>query len=151
MSNPNDGEAISKTSNGANCLFCKIVAKEIPSDPIYEDEDVYAFADIHPNNLGHTLVVPKKHSENIYKTDDADLVAITAAAKKVAIGMKKALGAEGVNIMMNNEKAAGQLIFHSHVHVIPRYEGDGYTHWKGPEKTKGEISEAAQKIKDALA
>lgn len=135
----------------ADCVFCKIIAKEIPSEKVYEDTDIYAFADIHPNNLGHTLIVPKKHFTNIYETPESELGKLIAAAKRVSIGVKKALKAEGVNIAMNNDKAAGQIIFHTHIHVIPRFSDDGYLHWKGPEMDSGEIRKAAEKIRGALS
>lgn len=134
----------------SDCIFCKIVSKEIPSISIYEDENIYAFADIHPVNLGHTLVVPKKHYENLYGTPDSELHKIMEVVKKISVAIKKASGADGINIEMNNDPAAGQIIFHFHVHVVPRFINDGYRHWKGPEKTSEEISKAAEKIKKTL-
>jgi len=133
-----------------DCVFCKIIAGNIPSTKIYEDDSVYAFADIHPNNLGHTLVVPKKHFANLYETPDEELAKIMSVTKRISIAAKKALSVDGINIEMNNDTAAGQIIFHSHIHVIPRLNDDGYRHWKGPDRSNEEITAAADKIKEAL-
>jgi histidine triad (HIT) family protein len=112
-----------------DCLFCKIINGEIPCYKIYEDEDFLAFLDIHPVNLGHTLIVPKTHFVNIFDAPTESLEKIGLIVKKVAEAVKVGTGAEGVNLMMNNNKEAGQLIFHAHLHVIPRFAGDGLTHW----------------------
>ena len=109
-----------------DCIFCKIIKGEIPADKIYEDEDVLVFLDINPANPGHTLVIPKNHSENIYQIPEKDLNKVINMAKKVAIILKKILNVEGINIIMNNDKAAGQVVFHSHFHVVPRNQNDGY-------------------------
>ncbi len=132
------------------CIFCKIVARAIPSDGIYEDEVSYAFADIRPNTLGHTLVVPKTHSTNIYTIPDATLQHLIGVAKKIAIAAKQSLKADGVNIGMNNDAAAGQLVFHTHLHVIPRYANDGLVHWKGTEMAPADIAKAAQMLRNTL-
>lgn len=134
-----------------NCIFCKIIGGEIPSDTVYGDADTLAFLDIKPNNPGHTLVVPKKHSENLYDIDDHSLAATIRTVQKVAIALKKATGAEGINIAMNNERAAGQIIFHPHFHVIPRFAEDGYRHRQEKRDYKeGEAAEVAQKIRTSL-
>lgn len=133
----------------ADCLFCKIIAGTIPSLKVYEDEATYAFLDIHPVNLGHTLVVPKQHSRNILEISGSDLTAATSTAQKVSRALTET-GAKGVNIIMNNEAPAGQVIFHAHYHVIPRHEGDGFTHWRGapqtPEAMEEKRAELAAKI-----
>ncbi|MEK7179994.1 MAG: HIT family protein [Patescibacteria group bacterium] len=134
-----------------DCIFCKIVREEIPATRIYEDEHVISFLDIKPNNLGHSLVVPKEHFPNIYTTPDEVLSRLIAATKKIAIAVKKGVAADGINIANNNEPAAGQLIFHTHVHVIPRYAHDGFKHW--PAKTnfsQKEFKKTAQKIRKVL-
>ena len=113
---------------------------------MYEDDDVCAFLDIHPNNLGHTLVVPKAHHENIYDTPEEILGPLMSASKKIAKAIRQGLGAQGVNIVMNNEAAAGQLILHTHLHVIPRFRDDGFTHWKGVPHSPEEIESAGKKI-----
>ena len=132
-------------------LFEKIARKEIPSTPIYEDPDIYAFLDIHPVNLGHTLVIPKTKYRNLLDTPEEVLGKMMVVAKKIADAQMKGLGAQGVNIEMNNEKAAGQLVFHTHIHVIPRYEDDGFRHWKGPERTPEEIANAGEQIRKAIS
>lgn len=133
-----------------NCIFCKIIAKEIPSHVVYEDDDTLAFLDIHPNNPGHTLVVPKKHSENLYDMDDHHLAAVMRTAQKVAIAVKKGVGAQGINLAMNNEEAAGQVIFHPHLHIIPRFTEDGYRHWPKRDYKEGEAETIAEKIRAAF-
>lgn len=131
----------------ADCIFCKIIAGDIPSAKIHEDEEVFVFADINPVNLGHSLIIPKKHYTDISDTPDETLGKLIVTAKKIAEAIKKAVKADGINIEMNNGKAAGQIIFHSHIHVIPRFIDDGYRHWKGPEKTAEEIRGVAEKIR----
>src|SRR3989344_662416 len=116
-----------------DCIFCKIVKGEIPSCKIYEDSDTLAFLDIAPVNPGHTLVIPKEHFENLYTLPDETLAGLILTAKKIAQAIKKGIGADGVNIGMNNEKSGGQVIFHAHLHIIPRIEGDGLKLW--PQKS----------------
>ncbi|MDP2705143.1 MAG: HIT family protein [Patescibacteria group bacterium] len=133
------------------CIFCKIARGEVPSDKIYEDEHTFAFLDIEPNNLGHSLVIPKEHFKNVYETPDEVLGQIMATVKKVTLAVKKGMGAEGINIANNNEPAAGQLVFHIHVHIIPRYSNDGFHHWPAkPNFTPEQFKEAAENIKKAL-
>ncbi len=109
-----------------------------------------AFLDIRPNNPGHTLVVPKDHFENIYTTPDETLARTILSAKKVAVAIKNSLDADGINIGMNNEEAAGQVIFHTHIHIIPRYKTDGFKHWPQKEYKEGEAETIAEKIKNEL-
>ncbi|HEY4511007.1 MAG TPA: HIT family protein [Candidatus Paceibacterota bacterium] len=133
------------------CLFCKIIRGEIPSEKIYEDGDTFVFLDIHPNNPGHTLVIPKKHSENLYDIDDHSLAAVMRTVQKVARAIKTAVEADGINIAMNNESAAGQVIFHPHLHVIPRFKEDGYRHWPHKSYKEGEAAGIASKIRANLS
>jgi histidine triad (HIT) family protein len=129
-----------------SCIFCKIVKGEIPSSKVYEDDDVLAFLDIAPVNIGHTLVIPKGHFENILKTPEETMVHMMKVVKKVSHGLD-VLKPDGININMNNKSAAGQVVFHSHIHVIPRYEGDGFGLWHGKRPYKeGEAKEVAEKI-----
>lgn len=107
-----------------DCIFCKIVRGEIPSKKIYEDRDVIAFLDINPANPGHCLVVPKKHSETVFDTDDEVLGKAITVTKKLAADVKEKLGADGVNIVQNNGRHAGQLVSHIHFHIIPRFPDD---------------------------
>lgn len=133
-----------------NCIFCKIVGGEIPSFKVYEDGDTLAFLDIKPNNPGHTLVVPKKHSENLYDIDDHSLAATIRTAQKVARAIKLAMAADGINLAMNNESAAGQVIFHPHFHIIPRFKEDGYHPWPQKAYKEGEAENIAEKIRASL-
>ncbi|MDO4814851.1 MAG: HIT family protein [Gemella sp.] len=103
-------------------IFEKILDKEIPSYKIYEDEHVYAFLDVFPVTKGHTLVIPKKHSRNILDCEPETAAHIGAALPKIANAVKDAFGADGINVMQNNEEYAGQTVFHLHFHIIPRYE-----------------------------
>src|SRR3989344_8724642 len=107
----------------------KIIRREIPADIVYEDADTMSFLDIRPNNPGHTLVVPKKPFRNIFDIDDETLAAVWRTARKVAKAVKDATDADGLNINTNNEATAGQVVFHYHVHVIPRFENDGLPLW----------------------
>ena len=111
-----------------NCIFCAIAAGEIPSFKVYEDELVVAYLDINPFSEGHTLVIPKAHSEGLLDTPDATLAEIVVRVKKVAAHLKAALPCDGFNILQNNGAAAGQSVNHVHFHIVPRYanaEGGG--------------------------
>jgi histidine triad (HIT) family protein len=105
-----------------DCVFCKIVRGEASASRVYEDKDSAAFLSIRPINEGHTLVVPKKHYENIYEVPDEEVASLFQVVKKVAIAVRNAMDAEGVRIVQNNGGAAGQVVFHLHVHIIPEYE-----------------------------
>ena len=107
------------TSMSQNCVFCQITSKQAPASIVYEDEQVVAFLSNRPVNEGHTLVVPKKHYENIYEISEEDEAYLFKITKRVAHAIRDAMGAEGVRIVQNNGEAAGQVVFHLHVHVIP--------------------------------
>jgi histidine triad (HIT) family protein len=107
-----------------DCLFCKIVAGEIASTIVAEDERTVSFMDINPATRGHALVVPRKHAENLLAVGEEDLAACAAAAKRLAARAKDALDADGVNLLNSCGSAAWQTVFHFHVHVIPRYQDD---------------------------
>jgi len=133
---------------GRFCEFCKIVRNEAPASRIYEDERVMAFLDIRPLNEGHTLVIPKKHYETIYNVPDEEIEHLFKVAKKVAVVVKKAVNAEGITISQHNEKAAGQDIFHLHVHIIPRYEGQKLPRYEEiPEANREKLEAVAEKIR----
>lgn len=137
--------------NESECIFCKIIKRKIPASIIYEDEDVISFLDIFPVNIGHSLVIPKKHFENIFETPEDILGKMMIASKKIAKAIKEQLKTKGTNIVINNEKAAGQLVFHVHIHVIPRFDGDGFEHWHGKRPyAEGEEKEVTKKLSDAL-
>jgi len=112
-----------------SCVFCKIVKGEAESWTVYEDELVKAFFDTNPTSEGHTLVIPKKHYENIYEIPENVLEKIIIVAKKLAIIYKKALNVKAVNILHASGKEAQQDIFHFHIHLVPRYENDKLNLW----------------------
>jgi histidine triad (HIT) family protein len=130
-----------------DCLFCKITAGDIPSQRVYEDDSVVAFLDIRPTNFGHTLVVPKEHSEDILSTTEQLAAHMMSVAKKLAPAIIKASGAEGFNLILNTKPAAGQVIFHTHMHIIPRHSDDGFSHWPGKHVSGDELDSMAEKIK----
>jgi len=106
-----------------SCIFCKIVAKQAPSSILIENNTVMAFLDIRPLNMGHTLVIPKAHYVDIFDIPEEELAAVHLAAKQLSFAVKKATGADGISIIQQSGKAAGQDVFHLHVHVVPRFEG----------------------------
>lgn len=132
-----------------SCIFCKIINGELPATKVYEDNDVLGFLDIKPVNPGHTLVIPKKHFTNIHDMPDALVAKVSVAAKKIADAILK-LGAKGVNIGMNNGAAAGQIVFHAHIHVMPRYGKDTFSLWVGREYDGNEREQVARKIRAVL-
>lgn len=132
-------------------VFEKIIAREIPADIIYEDEDTLAFLDIAPNNPGHTLVVPKTPSRNVFDISEDSWLAMMRTVRKLAPIIKEAVGADGININMNNDAAAGQVVFHTHVHLIPRHEGDGLKHFPQGSYAPGEAEVVREKIRALIA
>ena len=130
------------------CIFCKIANGEIPSATLYEDEDFRVILDLGPATKGHALILPKNHFANLFEIpEDMDAKAFILA-KKIAKKMKDVFGCDGVNIVQNNGVAAGQTVFHFHIHLIPRYEGDhaGVT-WKPGTLTDEQREEILQKWK----
>lgn len=132
-----------------DCVFCKIIRGELPSTKVYEDNQVLGFLDIKPVNPGHALVIPKKHYVNIHDMSDEMFGKVAVAAKKIADALLK-IGVKGVNIGMNNGVVAGQVVFHAHVHVMPRYGKDSFSLWVGKEYAGNEREEVAEKIRSAL-
>jgi histidine triad (HIT) family protein len=131
-----------------DCIFCKIVSGEIPSHKIDEDDKTLAFMDINPWTRGHALVIPKKHSRNIYDADPDDLAATHVAAQRLAKRARDVLGAEGINILQSSEPVAMQTVFHLHVHVIPRYSDDGLRMPAHPQPAEHEeLAELAEKLR----
>ncbi|OGG53369.1 HIT family hydrolase [Candidatus Kaiserbacteria bacterium RIFCSPHIGHO2_01_FULL_53_29] len=131
----------------SDCLFCKIIRGEIPSFKVYEDEKTLAFLDISPVNPGHTLVIPKNHSKNIFDISEEDWVSVGKAVRTLASAVEKAVGADGININMNNRPDAGQLVDHTHVHLIPRKKGDGLKLWPQKPYPEGEAESIVEKIR----
>ncbi len=108
----------------ADCLFCKIIAGEIPCFKLFENDETLAFMDINPANEGHTLVIPKEHSRDVHAVSDAAITATVTTAKKIAAAIDKTLNPDGLNLLQCNGPAAAQSVFHFHMHVLPRSEGD---------------------------
>ncbi|HRY63083.1 MAG TPA: HIT family protein [Patescibacteria group bacterium] len=134
-----------------DCIFCKIIKGEIPADKVYEDDRVLAFLDISPINKGHILVVPKEHFENLLETPDELVEKLVLAGKKIGLAVREVVRAEGINVGINNGSAAGQVVFHTHIHIIPRFSDDGYKLWGSDKKYElGEGRELAQKIQEQL-
>ncbi|MBU2565945.1 HIT family protein [Patescibacteria group bacterium] len=133
-----------------DCLFCKICAKTIDSDIVYEDEKVIAFLDINPVNPGHVLVLPKIHVEHLVDLSDEDILPVMKVVKKIMKALMSQSDVEGINILQNNYSAAGQVVPHVHFHVIPRKQGDGHRHWPGTAYQEGESAIMAERIKSAL-
>lgn len=135
-----------------NDIFEKIITRKIPASIIYEDEMVISFLDINPINKGHALVVPKVKFVNIFDADPAVLGHMIHVAKKVSVALRETVDAKGVNILMNNEKAAGQDVFHAHIHVVPRFQSDeAFKPAQHVSYEDGEINTLAEKIKTQLA
>jgi histidine triad (HIT) family protein len=130
-----------------DCLFCKIIAGEIPSTRIYEDERTIAFMDINPATRGHLLVVPREHTRDLLTIDPEDLAAVARAAQKVGATMPERLGADGVNLLNSCGRTAWQTVFHFHMHVIPRYAGDPLRlPWTPEPGDRDEIADAARAL-----
>ncbi|HKE78178.1 MAG TPA: HIT domain-containing protein [Solirubrobacteraceae bacterium] len=135
-----------------DCLFCKIVAGELPATIVAEDERTVSFMDINPATRGHALVVPRAHSVDLLAVPQDDLSACAAAARRLAGRAKEALGADGVNLINSCGRAAWQTVFHFHLHVIPRYEDDPLKlPWVPGPGAPQEIAEAADRIREAKA
>ncbi|MFA6035565.1 MAG: HIT family protein [Candidatus Micrarchaeia archaeon] len=132
-----------------DCIFCRIVKGEVGCSKVYEDAHTFAFLDINPINKGHTLVITKKHFETVLDMPEEDGVALAKASVKVGRAVKKATGAAGINLLHNIGKAAGQLVFHAHVHLVPRFENDGMGFRMG--RSKYESSEEQEEIRRKIA
>jgi histidine triad (HIT) family protein len=112
-------------------MFCQIIRKEAPASIVYEDEQVVAFLSNRPVNVGHTLVAPKKHYVNIYEIPEEEVAYLFKIVKRVAYAVKDATGVEGIRIVQNNGEAAGQVVFHLHVHIIPMKPYSQFRHENG--------------------
>ena len=134
-----------------NCIFCKIINKQIPSSVVYEDNDVVAFLDISQATKGHTLVLPKKHYSNLLEIDDEMLGKITKVAKLITTSMVSSLGAKGFNLVNNCHEVAGQSVMHFHLHIIPRYEHDEFIIGPKENNSKFDLKEIQEQIKNGLA
>ena len=128
------------------CIFCKIINGEIPSYKIYEDEKTYAFLDIADDAIGHTLVIPKNHYENVLDISQEDYIAVLNTVKKIAKHYVDNCGYSGVNIMNASGKDAQQSVFHLHFHIFPRKENDGLNTWPKFDKANADF----EKVRDIL-
>lgn len=133
-----------------DCVFCKIVAGEIPVHTLYEDAHTLAFLDIHPDAKGHTLVVPKAHATDLLAATPDIIAAVMVTVQKVARALMQSLGAEGFTLGMNNGAAAGQVVFHWHTHIIPRAQDDGLKPWPGKSYKSGEAEAIIENVKKYL-
>ncbi len=129
-----------------DCVFCKIIAGKIPAMKVYENDKIFAFLDIAPVNPGHTLVVPRSHHVDLLETPDDVLSDMITRTKKIAAAVVKAVKADGFNIGVNTKPAAGQAVFHTHLHIIPRFSDDGLRHWPHKKLSQDEM----QKVQDGI-
>ncbi len=134
-----------------NCIFCKIITKDIPCEKIYENNDVLAFLDIRPISDGHTIVVPKKHIQDLESMSHQELFSLSSAVKNIGLAMINGLGVKGYSIFMDNKSAANQHVPHVHFHIVPRAKGDGLDRWPQQDRyAENEAAVFAQKIKNFL-
>lgn len=130
-----------------NCIFCKIANGEIPSTTLYEDEDFRVILDLGPATRGHALLLPKEHYQDLFALDDETASKVLVTAKKVAGKIKKAMDADGFNLVQNNGEAAGQTVFHFHMHMIPRYKDDNAgILWTPGETTPEDMAEVKKLV-----
>ena len=135
----------------SQCVFCRIVAKEIPATVVHEDEHTLCFMDIGQVNPGHVLVALKKHAENIFALEDAQAAAVFRAAAKVARAIRAAFEPQGLSVYQANGAAAGQTVFHLHIHLVPRYEGDGMAlTWPVKNPPREKLADYAEQIRAKL-
>ena len=135
-----------------DCIFCKLSNGDIPTNALYEDDVVKVIFDLNPASKGHVLILPKNHFDDIYSMDDTTAAHVFQVAVKVAKAMKETLGCEGLNIVQNNGEIAGQTVFHFHMHLIPRYQGDtvGIT-WTPGELSDQDKEEILSKVRAQLS
>ncbi|HVR86913.1 MAG TPA: HIT family protein [Planctomycetota bacterium] len=135
----------------SDCVFCRILSGEIPCQKIFDDARCVGIMDINPVSWGHVLVLPKEHYETWADLPPDLAVDLARATQKIAIGVKKAAGAEGFNLLMNNHRCSGQAIFHAHFHIIPRKTNDGKSfEWKTKPYDAGQLDKAADAVRAAL-
>ncbi|MGN0852639.1 MAG: HIT family protein [Kiritimatiellia bacterium] len=130
-----------------DCIFCAIAAGEIPCFKVYEDDLVLAYLDVNPCSKGHTLVIPKVHTEGLLDTSADVLKELVVRVQKVAAHLKEALPCDGFNLLQNNGPVAGQSVFHLHFHIVPRYEGGPALAFAGAPGDRGELKALAARIR----
>lgn len=134
-----------------DCLFCKIVRGDIPAAKVYEDDEMIAFLDIKPTNPGHVLLVPKSHHASLLETPPELLGSMMQMVPSLARAVMKASQTDAFNLLCNTGSTAGQIVFHTHLHIIPRKPDDGYEHWHGqPYADQQEADRMANAIRAAL-
>ena len=133
-----------------DCIFCKIVQGEIPSNKIYEDEHVLSFVDISQANTGHCVVIPKKHVKDIHELDEETAKHLYKVVPTLATAIKNAFNADGINIINNNGEVAGQTVFHYHIHILPRFKDDGVVLKYPSNHGKYDLNEIKNKILQQL-
>jgi histidine triad (HIT) family protein len=135
-----------------DCIFCKIVAGEIPAVTVLDEDKVLAFMDINPASRGHMLVIPKHHAENIFEISETDLSAVMSAVRRCAGALKEVVRAEGITVLQLNGRASDQLVPHLHVHLVPRWENDGVSvsQWKMGKGDPQELEKLAGEIKQHI-
>jgi len=132
----------------SKCLFCQIAAGEIPGFIIHEDELFIVILDRYPGTKGHMLIIPKRHAENVFELNESEAEALMPLAKKMAEKVNEVLKPDGINFVQNNGKDAGQVIFHYHMHLVPRYKGDGVVITHAPSDVSlEELGEVAKLFK----
>jgi histidine triad (HIT) family protein len=135
-----------------NCVFCRIVARQIPATVVHEDEHTLAFMDIGQVNPGHVLIALKQHVESIFALDDAQAAAAFRTAARVSRAIREAFAPQGLSVYQANGKAAGQTVFHFHIHLVPRHEADGMQlTWPVKNPPREKLAEYAEKIRAKLA
>ncbi len=139
-------------SSGQNCIFCKIVAGEIPATKVYEDDRAMAFMDISPLNRGHLLVIPKQHTYNILEADPELYGYLCVVISRLSRAVQAAVNPDGMNVMQLNGEVAGQVVPHLHIHLVPRWHGDGLTisEWSPVAGKMDEISATADLIRSRI-
>ncbi|HZQ74007.1 MAG TPA: HIT family protein [Burkholderiales bacterium] len=136
----------------SDCVFCRIAAKQIPATVVHEDEHTLAFMDIGQVNPGHVLVAVKRHAETLYELDEAQAAAVFRAAARIARALRAAFSPEGLSVYQANGKAAGQTVFHFHLHLVPRHGGDGMDlTWPVKNPPREALEQSAAKIRAALS
>ena len=134
----------------ADCIFCRIVRGDAPCDPVHEDEHTLTFMDLFPVAEGHTLIVPKRHYPNLLEADEKSLLAVSANSRRLALAIRQALGPDGIGVHQLNGAAAGQTVFHYHMHLIPRNDGDPVTLHGRKQGDPEAMRATAAKIRKAL-
>lgn len=134
-----------------DCIFCKIVAGGAPCFRIYEDDRVLVFLDLFPTSTGHTLLIPKAHAENLFETQADDLEAVIRVSQRIALTLVKELAPDGIGVYQLNGAAAGQTVFHYHMHLIPRRRGEGMQVHSRIRGNDAELAQLASRLRSALA